>query len=91
MLLAGASAYFSTTRGGTFTFHVNDLPSGTGLVYGSAFIYIMLLASASANFASARGGAFTFDVSALPSNAWSDFGSALIFYSSFICILYLWN
>ena len=35
--------------------------------------------------------AFVFDVSALPSNAWSDFGSASIFYSSFICILYLWN
>ena len=51
-----------------------------------------LVAGAGAHGTPARGGALTFAVDTLPSDdTWWDYGSASIFYSSFICILYLWN
>ena len=77
MLVAGASANSPSALGGALTFHVNDLPSGTGLVYGSAFIYIMLIAGAGASSSSAICGAFSFHIITLPSDdTWWYAGSA---------------
>lgn len=73
LLVAGASATFSSARGGAFTFDMSALPSNAWLDFGSAF---MLIAGADVGGISAFGGALTFTVNAAPSWAsWYD-GSA---------------
>ena len=75
MLLAGASAYFSTTRDGTFTFHVASSPSSAWSEFGSAN---MLLAGASAYNPHAFSCALAFDLINTPSDPWWNIGSAII-------------